>query len=94
MRGTRLRQVRNLAHLDRDTGYRWSEADPILEFLRNDITDSGWSVSYLAERSGLSTTTIRNIQGGKTKHIFNSTVEALLRALGWGRPVRNISQDQ
>lgn len=87
-----LRQVRNLAHLDRDRGYRWADVDPILEFIRNDITDSGWSVGYLAERSGVSTTTIYNIQGGKTKHIYNTTAEALLTALGWGRPVRKISE--
>lgn len=82
-----VRQVRNLLHLDRDTGYRWRDADPILEFLRNDITDSGWTVSYLAERSGLSRPTIHNIQNGKTRYPRNSTVETLLTALGWKRPI-------
>jgi transcriptional regulator with XRE-family HTH domain len=88
-----MRQVRNLSHLDRDTGYRFSDAGPIVEFLRNDITDSGWSTKYLAERAGVSTKTVRNIQNGKTRHPYNATVETLLRALGWGRPVRRISPD-
>ena len=88
-----MRQVRNLLHLDRDAGYRWQDADPIVEFLRNDITDSGWSAIYLAERAGVSVSTVRNIQNGKTRHPYNSTVETLLRALGWGRPVRRISPD-
>src|SRR6188474_1710375 len=83
-----MRLVRNLSHLDRDTSYRWQDADPIVEFLRNDITDSGWSATYLAERADVSVTTVTNIQKGKTKHPFNSTVENLLRALGWGRPIR------
>ena len=83
-----LKLVRNLEHLDRDTGYRWREADPVLEFLRNDITDSGWSVSLLAERAGVSQSTIRNILNGKTRYPQNLTVEALLHALGWGRPIR------
>lgn len=86
-----IREVRNLAHLDRDTGYRWADADPIVIFLRNDITDSGWSTSYLAERAGVAYMTIANIQNGKTRHPYNSTVEQILQALGWGRPVRKIS---
>jgi len=88
-----MRVVRNLSHLDRDTGYRWTDADPIVEFLRNDITDSGWSTAYLAERAGVSPSTVRNIQNGKTRHPYNSTVETLLSALGWGRPIRRIAQD-
>ena len=88
-----MRLTRNLAHLDRDTGYRWADADPIVEFLRNDITDSGWSATYLAERAGVSVTTVTNIQKGITRHPWNSTVETLLLALGWGRPVRRITQD-
>jgi len=88
-----MRSVRNLEHLDRDTGYRWTDADPIVEFLRNDITDSGWSTSYLADRAGVSPSTVRNIQNGKTRHPYNSTVETILRALGWGRLVRRITRD-
>ena len=89
-----MRITRNLSHLDRDVGYRWQDADPIVEFLRNDITDSGWSTAYLAERAGVSYDTVRNIQNGKTRHPYNSTVETLLQALGWGRPVRRISEDR
>jgi len=47
------RLVRNLQDLDRDTGYRWvTDEDPILEFLRNEITDSGWTTSYIAHEAG------------------------------------------
>lgn len=84
---TQLNGVRNLDHLSRDVGYRWRDADPIVEFLRGDITDSGWPTAYVAERAGLSTSTIRNIQNGKTRHPMNSTVDTLLRALGWERPI-------
>lgn len=30
---------------------------------------------------------------GTTKHPYNTTVDAVLNALGWGRPVRKISMD-
>ena len=80
--------TRNLAHLSRDTGYRWQDADPVLEFIRNDITDSGWPLTYVAERSGVSVSTLRNWQNGKTKHPQNVTVEAVLRGLGWRREIR------
>ena len=79
------RAVRNLVHLDRDRGYRWQDTDPILEFIRNDITDSGWPLAYVAERSGVSVSCLRGWQNGKTRHPQNMTVEAVLNALGWGR---------
>jgi hypothetical protein len=86
-----LRQVRNLNHLDRDTGYRFSgDVDPVLEWLRTDITDSGWSAGYLAERSGLCAMTVYNIMNGKTKRPQNITVDLLITALGWERPPRKI----
>jgi len=85
-----MRTVRNLAHLDRDVGYRWQDADPVLEFIRNDITDSGWPLAYVAERSGVSVSTLRGWQNGRTKHPQNATVEAVLRALGWERKISGI----
>ena len=76
--------VRDLAHLERDRGYRWQDhVDPVLEFIRNDITDSGWPLSYLAERSGVAVSTLRAWQSGKTRHPQNQTVDVVLRALGW-----------
>lgn len=87
-----LRAVRNLNHLDRDVGYRWDgDADPILEWLRADITDSGRSTAYLAERSGVCASTIHNLMNGRTKRPQNMTVDRLLTALGWERPPQPIS---
>ena len=55
-----MRPVRNLAHLERDRGYRWADRDPVLDFITRDITDSGWPLSYVAERSGVSVGALRN----------------------------------
>jgi len=83
-----LTPVRNLAHLNRDRGYRWQDhVDPVLEFIRNDITDSGWPLKYVAERAGVAVSTLRGWQSGKTAHPQNQTVEAVLTALGWRRPI-------
>lgn len=82
-----MKAVRNLAHLSRDTGYRWRDADPVLTFIRNDITDSGWPLAYVAERSGVSTAALRGWMNGRTRHPQNATVEAVLIALGWGRAI-------
>lgn len=68
--------ARNLSHLSRDTGYRWADRDPVLEFITKDITDSGWPLSYLAERSGVSVSTLSNWQKGKVKHPANFTVRS------------------
>jgi hypothetical protein len=87
MNAPHLRPVRNLYHIDRDTAHRWSkdDADPILEFLRRDITDSGWSTGFLAERAGVAWATVDNIRTGKTRRPQNMTVDLLLDALGWSR---------
>lgn len=83
-----MKSVRRvLAHLERDRGYRWTDADPILEFIRNDITDSGWPLKFIAERAGVAVSTLRNWQNGTTKHPCNATVDAVLDALGWERTV-------
>ena len=82
--------VRNLNHLYRDRGYRFNDPDPILEFIRADITDSGWPIEYISERSGVSQATLYNWMNGKTKTPRNSTVEAVLVALGWERQLRQI----
>ena len=79
--------VRNLNHLTRDKGYRFQDRDPILEFITNDITDSGWPLSLISERSGVSIGTLSNWQSGKTKHPQNITVDAVLKALGWTRRI-------
>lgn len=76
---------RRLEHLHRDRGYRWTDSDPIMEFIRNDISDSGWPLSFIAERSGVSVSTLYNWQNGTTKHPCNMTVDAVLEALGWER---------
>lgn len=78
---------RNLVHLHRDRGYRFADRDPMLEFICNDITDSGLKLSFIAERSGVSPGTLYNWTSGKTKRPQNEAVEAVLNALGWERPL-------
>ncbi len=77
----------NLSHITRDAGYRFIDRDPILEFITKDITDSGWSLAFIAERSGVSASTLASWQKGHTKHPQNITVTAVLTALGWSRPI-------
>ena len=86
--------IRNLSHLHRDRGYRWEDSDPILTFLRADITDSGWPLSYLSQRSGVSASTLSNWMNGKTKHPANQTVDAVLTALGWNRTLTKTSNEK
>lgn len=77
--------IRNPAHIDRDRGYRFTDRDPILEFIANDITDSGWPLAFISERSGVAKATLYKWMNGQTRHPQNITVEAVLVALGWTR---------
>lgn len=85
-----MRAVRNLSHLERDRGYRWADRDPVLDFVTRDITDSGWPLSYVAERSGVSVAALRCWMNGRTRRPANATVEAVLTALGWHRTITTI----
>ena len=89
-------RARNLAHINRDRGYRWTARDEVLEEIAGMITDSGLSIGDIIERvldlSGntihISYSTIANWQSGKTKRPQNWTVEWVAYALGYERKWR------
>jgi hypothetical protein len=84
---------RNLAHLNRDRGYRWTDRDPVLDEITRLITDSGLDIDEIIERvldaSGnsvhLSYSTISNWLSGKTRKPQNFTVTWVATALGYRR---------
>jgi hypothetical protein len=78
---------RRLEHLERDRGYRFTDRDPILELVSRAITDSGWSLKGIEDKCGVTTTTLRAWQSGRTRRPQNSTVEMVLRTLGWSRVI-------
>jgi transcriptional regulator with XRE-family HTH domain len=81
---------RNLAHIGRDSGYRFIDRDPVLEEITRAITDSGRSLAWVAERSGVSRSTIYRWENGRTRRPQNLTVEFVLKVLGYERIVRKM----
>jgi hypothetical protein len=78
---------RNLSHLTRDTGYRFTDRDPILELVTRIITDSGWTLKAIENKSGVCSSTLRKWQNGETKRPQNATVDMVMRILGYTRKV-------
>jgi|SRR5215471_13713452 len=78
---------RRLDHLDRDRGYRWKDQDPVLQLMNRVVTDSGWSLMTIQDKSGVAAGTIRNWQLGKVSRPQNWTVEQVLKALGYSRKI-------
>jgi hypothetical protein len=80
--------VRNPAHVNRDSGYRFTDGrDPVLELVSRAVTDSGWSLKRIEDKSGVCAPTIRKWQNGQTKRPQNATVEMVLRTLGYTRRI-------
>jgi hypothetical protein len=79
--------VRNLSQLSRDTGYRFTDRDPILELVTRIITDSGWSLKAIESKSGVCSSTLRKWQNGETRRPQNATVDMVMRILGYTRKV-------
>ena len=76
--------VRNLAHLNRDKGYRFKDyRDPVLEEVCNRITDSGLTLKAIENSCGVSTSCMYNWLKGKTKRPQHTTVRFVLMALGY-----------
>lgn len=86
-------RARNLAHVKRDRGYRWTDRDPVLDEITRLITDSGLGIGELIERVlnasnnqvHLSYATISNWLSGKTRKPQNFTVTWVAAALGYRR---------
>lgn len=85
--------TRNLAHIDRDRGYRFADRDPVLDEITRLITDSGLSIGDVIEKVldasnnqvHLAYATIANWQSGKTRRPQNFTVTWVAHALGFRR---------
>lgn len=67
-----------------------SRRDPVLDEITRAITDSGRSLSWIAERSGVSKNTLYMWESGKTRRPQNLTVEFVLRVLGYERITRRM----
>ncbi len=84
---------RNLAHVKRDRGYRFTDRDPVLDEITRLITDSGLSIEAIVERvtklsrggATLAASTLRNWMNGKTRRPQNLTVTWTAFALGYER---------
>jgi hypothetical protein len=86
--------VRKLAHVRRDRGYRWDQrTDPAMIELCQLITDSGQDIATIVatvhkDSNGLcniSLTTVANWLSGKTKRPQNFTMNWVGYALGFER---------
>jgi len=87
MEKTKPAPKRNLSHLKRDTGYRFTDRDPVLELVTRCITDSGTALAAIEAKCGVTSQTMRQWQKGVTRRPQNATVDMVLRALGYRRTV-------
>ncbi len=62
--------------------YLFVDKDPIIDAFRTARSDKGLSYAELSAESGVSATTFRNWEHGKTRRPMFSTVMAAVNALG------------
>lgn len=62
--------------------YNFRDKDPIIYLVRDAITASGKSYSYIERHSGVTTSTLRSWFFGPTKRPQFATVQAVLRSIG------------
>lgn len=75
-----------ISHSKADKAYLFTKGkDPLLIQVINLIEESGYSIAYISEKSGVSGTTIRNWIGGKTMRPQNVTMDFVLRVIGYER---------
>jgi hypothetical protein len=88
----------NLAHVDRDKGYRFKERDPAMIELCQMITDSELSVFTITQRvhkesngiCAISPRTVNNWLNGTTRRPQNYLMNWIGHALGYERVWRHI----
>lgn len=84
----RLKRPNKISHSAADKAYLFTEGkDPLLIQLINLIDESGFTVNYISEKSGVAAGTIHNWIAGKTKRPQNVTLESVLNAIGYERRV-------
>lgn len=83
--------IRNLNHLERDRGYRFSDIDPVLTEVRNMITDSGESLTKISNATGVSLSCLKNWMDGTTKRPQNLTIDFVTKHFGYKRNFNRIN---
>jgi hypothetical protein len=63
--------------------YNFVDKDPIIDEIRTIYENSGANYQWIHENSGVSTTTLTNWFGGKTRRPQAATINAVLRSLGY-----------
>lgn len=71
--------------------YSFVDKDPLIDYVRTIVQDSGQTLKHISEESGVSTATIANWLYGETKQPRASSVNAVLRALGYKLEISLIS---
>lgn len=62
--------------------YMFREKDPVIDFVRTHVDDSGETYKSISESSGVSTTTMYNWFHGNTRRPQFATVAGILTSLG------------
>lgn len=74
-------------------GYRFGEKDPMLYYVISKIREGRVTLKYLANKSGVSETTMRSWISGKTRRPQRLTMEFVLRELGYTMAVIPMERD-
>lgn len=72
--------------------YNFVDKDPIIDQVRTAITQAKVSHAYISEKSGVTTTTLRNWFTGHTKRPQAATIRAVLRSIGYDIKVVRIQK--
>lgn len=89
-RSQQQKRMQPQPQLQKNSGYRWIDKDPIIDTLMDLCKQDGRSLSAIANAACLSPTTLHNWDAGKTKKPTNVSVDFTLRALGYERRVVKI----
>lgn len=70
-----------------DRSYNWVDKDPVVDQLRTWVQESRYTYRYIAEHTGVSESTVRNLFSGQTRRPQQRTVSLIGRlfnkTLGW-----------
>jgi len=68
--------------------YNWIDKDPVIDEMRTVFQDEGLikKLALVHELSGVATATMDNWFNGSTRKPQNTTIEAVMRSLGYSRP--------
>lgn len=72
--------------------YNFIDKDPIIDYLRTPVQESGMTYKAIADASGVSRQTIYNMLDGKTLKPQAATINAILRTVGHKLAVRPLHE--